>query len=339
MKNEDLRNLRCPSDNSTVLIVGLGSAGSRHFRNLSAMGHFKFLFYRTHKGTQENPGASGWPETDDLEEALAYNPQLAIVANPTAMHIPVAKEIAHAGCHLFIEKPLSHELDGCAELERLVNQKNLIAMIGCQFRFHPLLVTLREQLRSGRIGEIFGARAEWGEYLPGWHPWEDYREAYSARKDLGGGSILTLIHPLDYLYWLFGEVAGVHASVRNIPMLQTDTGDDIAEITLAFRSGVLGQIHLDYLQRPPTHTLVVLGDYGRAELDFATNELRWTSIDGHVQPETTVEGFERNTMFVNEMKHFLECVEEHRETRVPLSEGSAVLEIALRAKEDASNSN
>ncbi|MBU2456285.1 MAG: gfo/Idh/MocA family oxidoreductase, partial [Proteobacteria bacterium] len=176
-------------------------------------------------------------------------------------------------------------------------------------------------------------RAEWGEYIPNWHPWEDYRCSYSARKDLGGGAILTLIHPLDYLYWLFGEVKRIHASMRSISSLQTDTDDDLAEITLEFTSGVIGQVHLDYIQRPPIHTLMVWGDNGRVKWDYHAGTLCWETVDGSIQVEEVPDGFERNTMFIDEMRHFLECVEQHKPTQIPLEDGIAVLEIALRAKQ------
>lgn len=323
------------SSDRPILIVGMGSAGGRHFRNLQALGCSNFLFYRTHKGSLSESNAAGWPETDNLEDALNQHPQIAIVANPTSLHVSSAIEIALAGCHLFIEKPLSHTLDGCAELEALAEKQQLVTMVGCQFRFHPLLIDLREQIEAGRIGEVVGARAEWGEYLPGWHPWEDYRAGYSARTDLGGGAILTLIHPLDYMYWMFGKVNRIHASASKIATLQTDTEDDLAELTLEFESGVVGQVHLDYLQRPPTHTFTVWGEDGRAELDYLAGSLRWMPADGQEQVEQIPEGFERNTMFLDEIRHFVECVERQVPTSIPLSEGFVVLEIALRAKHDA----
>lgn len=318
-----------------ILIAGFGSAGRRHFRNLRNLGYSNFVFYRSNRGTLSDSEIANWPAFTDLEAALACQPSIAIIANPTALHLAVAIPAARAGCHLFIEKPLSHTLAGCAELAELVAQQQLTTMIGSQFRFHPLLITLREQLQAGRIGKVVGVRAEWGEYLPGWHPWEDYRHSYSARQTLGGGVILTLIHPLDYLYWLFGEVKGVHASMRRIASLQTQTDDDLAEMTLEFASGVVGQVHLDYIQRPPVHTLTVWGEGGRVAFDYHRGTLYWASVDGACQVEHVPAGFERNSLFVDEMKHFLACVEEHKNTRIPLAEGITVLEMARRAKQDA----
>ena len=318
-----------------ILIAGFGSAGRRHFRNLRALGYDSFVFYRSYQCKLTDAEIADWPAFTDLDAALARRPNIAIIANPTALHLAVAIPAARAGCHLFIEKPLSHTLAGCSELAALVEQKKLTTMIGCQFRFHPLLIALREQLQAGRIGEVIGARAEWGEYLPDWHPWEDHHRSYSALQALGGGAILTLIHPLDYLYWLFGSVKNVHASMRQVASLHTDTDDDLAEITLEFASGVVGQVHLDYIQRPPVHTLAVWGDAGRATLDYHAGTLHWESGDGDSQVEQAPAGFERNTLFVDELQHFLACVERGQATRIPLKEGIAVLEIALQAKQDA----
>ena len=138
-------------------------------------------------------------------------------------------------------------------------------MIGCQFRFHPLLIALRQAIEAGKLGTVLGAEAEWGEYLPNWHPWEDYRESYSARKELGGGVVLTLIHPLDYLFWFFGDAQRVTGITRSVPALNTPAGEDWANVLLEFSpSGVVGHVHLDYWQRPAVHRLRVgrSGDRG-----------------------------------------------------------------------------
>jgi len=320
-----------------VLIAGFGSIGRRHFQNLRALGCSHFVFYRTNRSTIADPDTSDWPSTSSLEEALSHQPAIAIISNPSAKHLETALAAARDGCHLFIEKPLSHSLEHCHVLAELAQTRRLTTMIGCQFRFHPLLISLREQLRAGRLGEVLGARAEWGEYLPDWHPWEDHRQSYSARADLGGGVVLTLIHPLDYLYWLFGPVHQVQAAIRKVPSLQTAAADDWAEITLQFTSGVIGQVHLDYVQKPPVHRLVVWGERGRATWDFHAGTLVWEATDGTSQIESVPAGFERNTMFVDEMRHFLDAVEHQRPTDIPLADGIAVLDVALKAKHSATH--
>jgi predicted dehydrogenase len=299
------------------------------------LGCTKFVFYRTFQSTLKDVDTSEWRTTGSLDEALSYRPAIAIVSNPSAKHVEVALAAARAGCHLFIEKPLADSLEHCPELARVVREKRLTTMIGCQFRFHPLLGSLRAALHAGRIGEPLGARAEWGEYLPDWHPWEDHRKAYSARADLGGGVVLTLIHALDYLYWLFGAVGDVQAVTRSVPSLQTAASDDWAEILLRFTGGPIAQVHLDYVQKPSVHRLCVWGDRGRAVLDFQAGTLVWQSTDGTTETEHVPEGFERNTMFVDEMREFLDAVANGRPSSIPLEQGIDVLDIALRAKRAA----
>jgi predicted dehydrogenase len=319
-----------------ILIAGLGSAGRRHLANLRSLGCSRFVFYRTFRATVPNePDVDPKDVTDDLQEALSRRPRAAIVANPTALHMDVALAAAEAGCHLFIEKPLSHTAEHCAELADLVERNKLVTMIGCQFRFHPLLISLRAQLHSGRIGDVFGARAEWGEYLPDWHPYEDHRQSYSARTDLGGGAILTLIHPIDYLMWMFGKMQCTVARTRDVPCLETAATDDWAEILLKFHNGATGSVHLDFVQKPPVHRLQVWGNRGRALWDYHAGTLEWTATDGHSAVERVPAGFERNAMFVDEMREFLAAVAAGRDSAIPLADGIAALEVALAAKASA----
>src|SRR5439155_14868777 len=106
--------------------------------------------------------------------------------------------------HLFVEKPLSHSLQEVAELLSVVREKSLIGLVGYQLRFHPCIARLQAIVAEGLLGNIVAGRVESGEYLPGWHPYEDYRESYAARAELGGGVILSHIHEFDYLYGFFG---------------------------------------------------------------------------------------------------------------------------------------
>jgi predicted dehydrogenase len=365
-EEESLANGIRSQQTGRILIAGYGSIGRRHVRNLQSLGCSQFVFYRTRRGAmpeestagasgssddkRQNGAAAASVEVTDLDSAFSYRPQIAVVSNPSAAHIEVALAAARRGCDLFIEKPLSDSLAGCDELRAIVREKKLVAMIGCQFRFHPLLIQLRQGLQDGKLGIVAGARAEWGEYLPDWHPWEDHRTSYSARADLGGGVILTLIHPLDYMYWLFGPTKRVQATTRPIPSLQTPAGEDWAEITIDFQSGVVGQVHLDYLQRPAVHRLTVWGDRGRAEWDYHAGTLRWETHGIESSRQTTASpqsstvtlkktpaGFERNTMFVDEMRYFLDCVKTRQTPAIPLSDGIAVLEMAMAAKRSAAS--
>ncbi|MBU1179646.1 Gfo/Idh/MocA family oxidoreductase, partial [Patescibacteria group bacterium] len=229
-----------------ILVVGFGSIGRRHVKNLLSLGVDDILLYRrSKKGNEFNI-----PEYDDLDEALAQKPDAVLIANPTALHIPIAIKAARVGAHLFIEKPLSHNLEGVEELSRIIKEKGLISMIAYQYRFHPALQKIKELIDSGVLGKIIFGRVEVGQYLPDWHPGEDYRKGYSARKDLGGGVILTLIHEIDYLTWLLGKPKSVSSVAGHFSNLEIDI-EDLAEISVKYENGALGQIHLDCIQKAP----------------------------------------------------------------------------------------
>ncbi|HEX9618409.1 MAG TPA: Gfo/Idh/MocA family oxidoreductase [Anaerolineales bacterium] len=316
-----------------VLIAGLGSIGRRHLRNLLALGERDILLFRTHRSTLPDEDLAGFPVETELEATLAKRPDAVIVANPTAHHLDVAIPAAQAGCHLLLEKPISHSLERVAALESAVQQGRGKVLVGFQFRFHPGLVQAARLLADGAIGRPLSARAVYGEYLPGMHPWEDYRQSYSARRDLGGGVILTLCHPLDTLRWLLGEVQSVWAFTGQLNDLELGV-EDTAEIGLRFASGVLGSAHLDYNRRPPAHHLEIVGTSGTLRWDNATGVLQvYRAEKGEWESFPPPPRFERNDLFLAEMRHFIEVVRGETAPRCTLDDGRKALELALAAHE------
>jgi predicted dehydrogenase len=212
-----------------------------------------------------------------------------------------------------------------AEFEQIVAQNQVKVLVGFQFRFHPTLRQIAQWLKEGKIGVPLSARAHWGEYLPDWHPWEDYRKSYSARADLGGGVVNTLSHPLDYLHWLMGGVDEVAALTSR----QSDLGlevEDTAEILLHYRSGALGTVHLDYVQRPPRHLLEIIGNCGTIVWDNSTGLVRlYNSQEGRWEEVLPPAGFERNRLFLDEMAHFIQVAKGEASPCCTLQDGIAAL--------------
>jgi len=319
------------------LIAGLGSIGRRHFRNLLALGERDILLYRTHQATLPDDELAGFPVETDLRSALAHKPDAVIVSNPTALHLDIAIPAAKCGCHLLLEKPISHSMARLDELVNAVEQNDVKVLVGFQFRFHPGLRQVKKLLDEGTIGTPLSARAQWGEYLPNWHPWEDYRLGYAARPDLGGGVVLTLSHPLDYLRWLLGEVESISALTSNKSLGMPV--EDLAEITLRFTTGSIASLHLDYDQRPPSHTLEIMGTHGT---------IRWDNTDGITRLSTVglddkagpwhdfapPEGFERNWMFLDEMRHFRDIIHGKARSLCTLQDGIHALRLSLAARSE-----
>ena len=319
-----------------LLIAGTGSIGRRHLRNLLALGERDIAFLRTGRGTLPPDDLEEFPAFTDMESALAWRPQGVVVANPTACHVAVATAAARAGCSLLVEKPVSHDGDGLAALADALASGGGRLLMGYQLRFHPTLRRLVDLLTEGAIGRPFFARAEWGEYLPDWHPWEDYRQGYAARADLGGGVVRTLCHPFDYLRWALGDAPRLTwAHTGRSGLLEIDV-EDWAEAGFSWDSGVTAAVHLDYLARPATHTLRLWGTGGALEWDGLSGALVQREPAGAEAGRwLPPAGFERNHLFLDEMRHFLAVLRGETHPCCTLADGVASLEMALGILEGA----
>jgi predicted dehydrogenase len=301
--------------------------------NASAAGVGDLAVLSTCKGVPKGPLPGNVRVENDLERALSHGVCAAVIANPTALHLDSALMAVKCGCHLLIEKPLSNDLTGIQQLKTEVSTRCVVATVGYQFRFHPSLRQIWLWLKENAIGEIVSANVVWGEYLPAWQPWRDYRTSYSARADLGGGVLLTLSHPIDYLRWLLGEVVCLSAITSRRSGLNLDV-EDTALVHLEFVSGAIASISLDYVQRPPRHDLTIVGREG---------VIRWNNADGaaildSLQRRAVVSvpgAFERNDLFVAELNHFFDCIAGRNEPACSVEDGERIVRLCLAAKESA----
>ena len=332
-----------------VLIAGLGSIGQRHLRNLRTLlgRDVEILAYRvrelSHVLTEEREiefGSNVETKYDikaygDLEEALAQQPTAAFICNPTSLHQTVALSAAQAGCHLFIEKPLSNRYEGVEELIKAVDNKGLAALVGYQMRFHPCLQRLQSLLQQKAIGRILSVRVEVGEYLPEAHPYEDYRQGYAARSELGGGVILSQIHELDYVYWLFGlprRLITFGGHLSNLEIDVEDTASSLMECVVDGRA-IQIEVHQDFVQRPARHTCHVIGDAGKILVDLDAATMQVFDAEGRLAERCEFSDFQRNQLFVDELKHFLACVRGNEEPIVTLRDAAQSLRMALAARQ------
>jgi predicted dehydrogenase len=331
------------------LFVGLGGIGQRHLRNLRTLlgDEAEFLAYRQRRSspvlTNEMDVESGSNLESkyrlrvfaDLNEALAERPEAVIISNPTSLHLAVARAAAEAGCHLFIEKPLAHEMKGVTDLLDLIESKKLVTLVGYQWRFHPCLIALRDVLQANTIGRVIAVRARFGEYLPNWHPYEDYRQSYAARRELGGGVLLTQIHDFDYLGWLFGwprRLFCIGGKLSNLEIDVEDTASTLMECEVAGRTV---PIHLqqDYLTNPGERSCEVVGESGKISANLADGILQVWTAGGKLASQERFDMIDRNQIFLEELKHFLACLDGTETSRVTAREGARSLQVALAARE------
>lgn len=325
-----------------ILVAGLGAIGQRHARNLRAIcgDGLELLAYRRRRlshvvteslqrdDTKNVETELGITAFDDLEAALAAGPDAVFVCTPSSGHLEIARRAADAGCHLFIEKPVSHTLEGLSELRDAVAARQLVAAVGCQWRFHPGVRWLRDVVQTGTLGPLVRADIDYGEYLPDWHPYEDYRASYAARAELGGGVVLTQIHDYDLAWWLFGAPRTVTATGGHLSDLEIDVEDTVhAELA---GGAVPVAIRQSFASRPPRRTINVEGETGSVTIDLLNGRV---SSHPRVASTGAFADFQRNQMFVDEVRHFLACMAGTETPSVPLSDGIAVLRVALAVKD------
>jgi predicted dehydrogenase len=332
-----------------VLIIGLGGIGQRHVRNLRTLmgSKVEIIAYRVRKlpdvvteQLEIEPESNVEEKYNvqvyrDIDQAIAQKPDAVLICNPSSLHIKTALLAARSGCHLFIEKPLSHNFDGIEELISLVESQNLTTLVGYQMRFHPCLKHLQMMLQQQAIGQILAVRIEFGEYLPGWHKYEDYRQMYASQHQLGGGVILSQIHELDYIYWLFGMPKRIFTLGGHLSSLEIDVEDIASTLMECMVEGQSIPIHLhqDYIQRPPSRNCQIIGDTGKISLDFHTLTVQVFNSQGKITENINFEGFQRNQLFLDEMKHFLACIKGEETPLVTVRDGAQSLHMALAAKE------
>jgi predicted dehydrogenase len=332
-----------------ILICGLGGIGQRHARNLRELlgpglelvaWRVRGLSRTVSDKLEIEAGVDvekkyGIERVDSLAAGLARKPDAALVCNPSSQHVDTAMAAAITGCHLFIEKPLAHEARGVAQLIDITRKAGVTGMVGYQLRFHPCVRKLGEWLASGAIGPVLAVRAVVGEYLPWFHRYEDYREMYAARRDLGGGVVLSQIHEFDYLQHLFGMPSRLTAVGGHLSSLELDVEDVASVLMDVGRDGRHVPVHLqqDYLQRPPNRACEVTGDSGRITLDLTVPSLTRWDTNGEVAERFTPEGFVRNQLFRDEMKHFLDCIGGRAKPAPSIADGARSLALALATHE------
>jgi predicted dehydrogenase/spore coat polysaccharide biosynthesis protein SpsF (cytidylyltransferase family) len=294
-------------------IFGCGSIGQRHIRNLRELGITDIVALRSRKGHfKALDPALGVREVQNWGDLLECEPDVAIVSNPTSCHLDTALRLVPHVRGLFIEKPLATSLAGVETLLQEVEAHNVVSFVGYNLQFHPVVEQMQELLAGGKLGAPLLLQCQVGQWLPDWHPYEDYREAYYARSDLGGGAALTLIHEVHLAVALLGAPCAVSCFVSESELLTLEV-DVIADIMVQHASGGVSQIHLDFIQRPLHRCGVVSCERGWIAYDLVTPKVV-VRADGESGRKTAWEDadFDGNRPYVDEMRTFLRYVREGR---------------------------
>lgn len=271
-----------------LLIIGCGSIGSRHARNAQALGHRVVL-------CDSNPERGQYA---DYKVALEQERiDAAIVASPSNLHVEAAQYLAEKGVPICMEKPLATSRDGLTKLLQTVKGKGIVTMMAQSFRWHEGMLEVKKILDSRVFGKPLSVRYSGGQHLPDWHPGEDYRKEYAARKNMGGGAMfVSMSHTLDTIEWLFGAITDFSGEKKRVGNLEIDV-DDTASVSCTTAQGVRVEASADFLARPAHHRMTIVCERGRIEADFAANIINDTPY-----------AFDPNRRYLDELAHFIALV-------------------------------
>ena len=327
-----------------ILVVGLGSIGQRHIRNLRKLYGDKINLYafrernnsvflddngNLREGTIED--VYNVKTYFDIDECFNENKiDAVIVSTITAKHILFSKIALQHGAALFIEKPLSDKMDGVQEIIQLAEEKNVIVQMGFQMRHHPCVKKLKNLLAYGAMGQVFSADFLIVEKVDKMHQYEDYRKTYIVTQSLGGGVVLNQqIHELDLMLYLFGKPDRIYSCVGKLRNIDSDVEDYADSIYIFDRAEHMSiTMHSDFATYPPQRKLRVRAEEGFAELDFLKASMVFKEKGRDVQ-EIVFDKFQRNDMFLEEMEEFVQAIQNNSHLGVSLAEGAVSLEIAL----------
>jgi len=314
-----------------VLVIGYGSIAKRHVINLSQLDCIdEIIIYTKVKEGFENQSEKNIISIDaaivDLPAAAGHHKiDFAIVANETYKHIDTAIILAEKGCHLFIEKPLSHNLEKIDLLKEIVKSRQIKVFIAYNLRYLPSIQYIKDQISKHILGDLYFAKIEVGQYLPAWRPKVNYINSYSANAEYGGGVALDLSHEVDYMRYLFGDPY-LWKVIRSKASDLEINSEDIFEGIYKYQRGFVCNVHMDYLQRKVKRKIRIVGSSGEIVCDFIEKWMEIKIPDGEIRL-TEEKLFKVEDTYKDELQEFIETVTSNKAAAISIDDGIKALEL------------
>lgn len=309
-------------------IIGYGSIGKRHARNLRALGNNEIILLRE----LGNGNDYGFLEIKDVNEFMSLELDVIIISNPTNMHFDYLSLALSKNVHILVEKPVVSNSNELSLIKNKLEKYSAVGMTAYNMRFHPCIIEIENQIKENKIGKIFSARLFVGQFLPDWRPERKYEETYSAKKIMGGGVIFDLIHEIDLAYLLFGKpLSPINNLIDKVSRLDIDV-EDMVELLYKTSDNKFISIHLDYLSKYYNRYIEIIGENCNIYANLFTNEIKVYSQSKMVY-EKDFPNFNKNDMYMDLMSSFLNSIRENNMSPIPISEGLISNQIAIELRE------
>ena len=312
-----------------VLIVGVGSIGERHLRCFQNTGRCDITFCEVNDELRESLAERYQIEHcfADLAAAVADGPAAAVICTPADLHIPLARELATAGIHLLIEKPLSTNTEGIDALCALVELNSLTAGVAFVTRCHPLVQRLRREIRGlADTDQVVQATFVGGQDFPFFRP--AYRDIYYARHDSGGGAIQdAMTHSVNTMQWLIGPMTSLVTDANHLVLPGVAVEDTVH--VLARHGKIMSSWSLNQHQRANETTIQIICQQMILKLEFHTQRLVKMTETGKPWEVLLESQLERDDSFVAQAEMFLDALAGHGQVTCTIAEAKETLQASL----------
>ena len=296
-------------DVKSAAVIGCGSIGQRHARNLRALGIDQVFALRSgQRKDHELDGSLGIIEVNGWDDLFDNDVDVAIVSNPTSLHVDTINRCLPHVRGIFIEKPLSHSLAGIEQLLADISERKVTSFVGYNLQFHAVIRRIQEFLNDDSVGNPLVFQCQVGQWIEDWHPGRNYKDAYYARQDLGGGALLSLIHEVHMATEFFGPAERVSCILPKSDLLTLDV-DTIADLMIGHVNGSVSQIHLDLIQRPPHRQGVVSCERASIAYDLIRQSVASMKADStNFKSNEPIPANSLEQSYIDEMRTFLDFV-------------------------------
>jgi predicted dehydrogenase len=320
-----------------ILIVGAGSAGTRHLNIAKALFPKATIALLTNRLSIDSDLSPDMHFVDS-KDVFSFQPDIAVISGAASSRIEVCTLLANSGVHLLIEKPISNTTKGVADLIEICQAKKLVLAVGYNLRFDESLIAFRESLNSQVIGKPLLVSCEVGQFLPSWRENIDYRQSVSSKQELGGGVLLELSHEIDYLNWIFGKINWVRATVMKQSTLEIDV-EDSAFLTLGIENennpNLVANLSMDFIRHDFKRSCVVVGEKGTLKWDGISQEVSLLLKDKSLWKLLSKTNNSANDSYINEWNDFVSCIDSGNKPRASGIDGLDALEVIESALESA----
>jgi len=291
-------------------VIGLGSIGQRHIRNIQKLYPRASIDILTKRKSWDGLHAS--TRLMSSQSAFFNTPHdVYFITNETVKHTAtLLRVLKQKPKGIFVEKPLSHSLIGLAHIRNRAKRQGIVIFVGYNLQFFKPLLKLKELLTEKVIGKVRYMRVSVGQDLRVWRT-GDYRTQYSADAQAGGGVVLDLIHDLNYPAWLIDEPLSFlvgYVGTISLPI----SAEDVAESIFRSPSGVVVSVHQDYLQNPGGRYCEIVGTKGMIIWEWPLGGISTIRVDTPPKRRTIRIAEDRNRMYTNELAWFMKKVMEGR---------------------------